>query len=490
MDEIVVLSTSKAIHEEREPITPTYVQYVSGVLKLSGGYIDKRPFLYAAYVALFHDAFGFSPQNAFYANMLLGAITLYLVWVLGSLLGRSHLAGNVSMVAFSSVPLFAQNVTGGGIDVINITCILVLLLCCVTFLRSPTIPGCRLLIGAAVLLAYARYESLIYLAIPFICLCVVYRLRGRFYIDVTTSLYAVGAVPLLGIHFLTFSNPAAWFQFADKGVTKGFSTDFISHNVGHALNFFLNTEHTLCNSPLVFVVGLLAFLLAVVSMARRRRWGDFSAIEIGFWSLALISVSSMGLLMCYSWGELDQPVGSRLSLPFYLFLALSIAFACREYVGSKLFMRGLTGLFLVGIYWSVPPLGAKNYAEKLYASATEIALMESFNANQPDRRFAVISGYTNYWLTRDVYCVNAQSLASNPDFLKKMKESGEFRRIYVVQFLEKDAVKKDFKVKKGEELPAGFELEIINEDAALDRKVRISEVLGFTSMDEMPPSAK
>lgn len=477
MDEVVVLGTSKAIHEEREPVVPTLLRMVNGIGKLDNGYVDKRPFLFATMVAFCHDLRGYSPKNPFFCNMVFGGLALGLAGLLGARLGRSQLAGALAMIALTAVPLFCEHVTGGGIDILNLTMILAVAYLAMWHVESPTVASARALVGAGILLAYARYESLLYLALPCFALIVVFRRHKQLFIDWTTPVMALCLFPLAAIHFLTFSRSDQFFQLADKGVDNAFSFSYIFPNLGHAVFFFLDIEHFLPNSPAVFLLGTVAIVAMGVAGARRRREIAACAVESVFWVLAALVGTAFLLLMAYSWGELDQFVASRLSLPLYLLLALSLSYCCRE---LTLYPR-LTVLLAIAVaisgYWSVFPLAGKQYGRRLYATGQVLERFDEFAQQQPDRHFMVLNGSTNFWLTRDIYAVPPQAFKSNPAYLRELLTSGLYRRIYHIQVFERESPEAEFTVAKFDNAGTPMDTTLVFDDLVTDiRRVRVSLV--------------
>lgn len=477
MDEIIVLSTSKAIHEEREPVTPTFLHLYNGVHKLTAAFIDKRPYLYAMIVASFHDAFHYRPENAFYANMVLAAATLGLVGFVGSKLGHDWRAGSVAMIALTSVPLFCEHATGGGIDITNLFAMSLLLGSILVFREKPTVWSAQIMMGAGIFLAYARYESLIFLVLPFFALFGQWRRTGRLHLHWSSLLFWPAFLPLFGIHYITFSRSADAFQLADAKVTAAFSLNFFPDNVGHALAFFLNTEHLLTNSAVVFIVGLIALTLLLVSSTRNLLLRNFAKVDIDFVAFAAVNLFGFALLMAYSWGKLDEVVASRLSLPLYLLFAISAGIFPRQ-IRNRTTAFWVLGIVFVGsLYWSAFPLAAKHYGFKVYTGAQRQALMDEFNQRQPDRRFAVLNNITNYWLTRDVYAVSPSSVNANPTFLANMLRSGDFRRVYLIQSLQTDPKTGNYTVNNSDALTLPVDTEIESEDLVTgDQKLRISKI--------------
>jgi len=475
MDEIVILSTSRTIHEEKEPLTPAVLKSLYGINKLDLAYADKRPFLFAAIVALFHDVFGYSSNNSFYANMLLGVGSLALVWWLGRRWGGGEDAGVVALLGLTSLPIFAQHSTGGGIDIINIFMILCLSSCCLRYLEHPNEGTARVMLGMALLLGYSRYESPVYWIIPAFCLIHVLSTKARMFLDPSVAVLPLLAVPLFGLHFLTFSQAASSFQLSDRHLETGFSFSYFGGNLSHTLNFFLDTQHMLTNSPVLFIIGAFSFLLLVVAAVRRMRRADASPADLSFWLFAVASLAGFVLLECYCWGDLDNPVANRLSLPIYLFFVLVTARFLTGLHYRQMIVLALCGIFSVSIYWSEFPLAAKNYCYKLYTPVQRLVLCQDLIKKQPDRRFAVIHTTPNFWLTEDVYCLQPQWLQSNPHFLEKMLSSGDFRRIYWIEDLKRNTKTGEWRDEVVWKKPLPLDLELVSEDQLdEDSKVRIS----------------
>ncbi len=502
MDEIVVLSTSKTIHEEKEALTPMALEFNQGIKKLDAAHVDKRPFLFATLVALLHDVRGYAPENSFYANMLLGVGSLGLAWYLGKKWGGSNAAGAVALLALTSLPIFCQHATGGGIDVINVFMILCLMVACLNYLEGPSNTSCRLLLGTTLLLGYSRYESVVYWIIPALSLAYVYARQKRFFLDPLAAVLPLLAIPLFTLHFLTFSQAQNSFQLQDRSLATAFSLSYVGNNLVHSLNFFLDTQHTMTNSPALFVVGAVACLLLLITVLRQPAAIVRTPTEYSFALFALGSLLAFLLLESYCWGDLDNLIASRLSLPFYLLLILGLARSLHYTQQWRKIAWGLCLLFVGSIYWTSFPIAGKSYNQKLYLVAQKLEHWQAFIRQQPNDRFAVIHSAANFWLTEDVYCLHPLWIASNPRFLKNMLTSGHFQRIYIIDDLTKDEKtglwSNDEKALK----PLPLDLDLVDEIAiGASNKVKIQRILpssadrlekAFPAKDAptAPPTAK
>jgi len=477
MDEISILSVSKAIHEEREAVMPSMIQPYGEVLKLTVPFIDKRPFFFATVVALFHDVLGYSYKNAFYANMVLAILTLGLVGLIGTRLGGSSKVGALTMLALASVPLFCEYATGGGIEIINLFSISLLFYTALRHMDNPTPVNCRIMIGAAILLAYSRYESLSFFAIPVLVIAIVFWRHKQLFLDWSTPLFIASLTPLACIHYQTFSFPAESFQFEDIHVTQAFSLGYIPSNLEHAMGFFLNTEHQITNSPLLFILGMVALALLVVTQRRRIAEGSDTNATILFWAIGAVIVAGFFLLMAYCWGALDDLVVSRLSLPLHLLWALAIAAVFRELKKRKWAIPMSLGLFAVTIYWSTMPISAKQYNQKNSPRVTVLNALDQFIESQPDKRICVLNGMTNFWATRDIFALAPIDVGSNPNFLANIIKSENYRKIYLIRELKKDD-QGEFKPYKSDTYTYPIDLAPVSSVVYCDKaKLIIEEVL-------------
>jgi hypothetical protein len=295
------------------------------------------------------------------------------------------------------------------------------------------------------------------------------------YLDPSVAVLPLLSVPLLGLHYLTFSQAASSFQLSDRHLDAGFSFSYFGGNLVHTLNFFLDTQHMLTNSPALFVIGVFCFLLLVVASVRRMRRMEASPIDLSFWLFVVASLAGFVLLECYCWGDLDNIVANRLSLPIYLFFVVATARFLTGLRHRKMVVLVLCGIYGVSIYWSAFPLAAKNYGYRFYTPVQKLAIYQGLARNQPDRRFAVIHTTANFWLTEDVYCLQPQWLQSNPHFLEKMLSSGEFRRIYWIEDLKLNPKSGEWHDEVVWKKPLPLDLELVSEDLMDEvSKIRIS----------------
>ena len=64
-------ATALQMHQEKEILTPARGYEISGFFYLLGGYVDKRPYLFAFCTSLLHDLTGYRPFQTVILNTLL-----------------------------------------------------------------------------------------------------------------------------------------------------------------------------------------------------------------------------------------------------------------------------------------------------------------------------------------------------------------------------------------------------------------------------------
>lgn len=325
LDEDALAAVSHNLHFLREATMPEKMHAVDGVPTPIGSRVDKRPIAYPFLVATVHDLTGYRPANAWIVNGALAAGLLALVYATGvAWAGRR--AGLVGAWLLIGLPLLAQNATGGGFELLNMTALAGAFLAGTYYLKAEDDRGLNLLVFSTVFLAGVRYESLLYLlALP--ALVMVRWLREPAEAR-RLSWWAAGAPLLLtlplGVEQVYLSH--GYFFQTDR--SNFLNASHIPNNLGHAVYFLFQWGSDQTNSVLLSAAGGLAVVLALVVM--RRVWGGLRKTErpvdlVLMVFLPLVAANTM-LAMSLDWGEWDDPNISRYALPFLLALVWSVEF--------------------------------------------------------------------------------------------------------------------------------------------------------------------
>ena len=155
MDEIMLLGTSMSMHFDKTALVPMRGHDLQGAFQLLAGQLDKRPLFHPFLVSTLHDLTGYRPENAFVLNTGLTFILLALAYHAGRrIAGRG--AGAVAVLLLTSLPLLAQNATGGSFELLNLVMILATLLLGMRWVERRDPDSLSALCLSAVLLAQTR----------------------------------------------------------------------------------------------------------------------------------------------------------------------------------------------------------------------------------------------------------------------------------------------------------------------------------------------
>lgn len=275
--------------------------------------IDKRPVLFPFILSLVHTVFGYNVANAFYLNF---ALTIAFLFLLGNVLtntfGRTAAYFSISLVCFS--PIIAQNASGGGFDMLNATLALLVTSFAMKYWENPSSSNLTRLAIATALSSHVRYESTL-IAIPVILLITIVWIRKK-KIDLPPILIAIPItyIPLVW-QFRAIKTAAESFQYKQDG-SGSFSLDYMADNLAHAYRFFFIPNLSYAGSPFVGFIGfagLLAILAywALKKVDREQR----TPARVSLMVMGIYPLLHFGLILTFYFGQFDDPIVSRLSLP-------------------------------------------------------------------------------------------------------------------------------------------------------------------------------
>ncbi len=473
-DEYVLQSTAYNMHYYRDAATMVRGYNLLGDFISTDSYLDKRPNFFPFLISLVHDLTGYRTENAYWLNSCLFPLALVLAYCLGRRLNGPK-GGFLAIVSFGALPLLSQNATGSGMELINVTMILAVVLLGAVYLRQPNEESLSALVIGAVLLAQTRYESAIYV-LPVAIVIALGWWRTR---TVILSWAAVMAPLLLlpsALQNKVLSNSRWMWELKENQNTR-FSTEYVMGNIHSAVGFFFNTSARLANSWLLTILGVASLLYLswrLVLIVRRRR--ELSAERM---SLLLISVGILSntiLILFYYWSNLEDPIASRLSLPFYLLLSFAVVIAAgcwdRRFPATRLMtlvmaMFGLT-------------VGIAHQAEHLYSflGSNEIEWEKRYVASLPDgERLIITNKSTMPWLLEKIPSILIGRTTLVGDRLQYQIERHTFRDILVFQSLRPGTPDGDHELVPDDRVPAGFKLEFLTEKRFGTKIDRVSRLV-------------
>lgn len=474
-DEFVLQNTALNLHQLREVGTTVRGYEIEGAFTAMGSYLDKRPFFFAFLVSLLHDLTGFREGNAFALNTALLPVILALVFALARRLMPPRPAW-AAVVAFGAFSLLAHNATGAGMELLNLALLLLVVLLAVFYLQAPDEPRLAALVLAAVLLAQTRYESSLYVAPAALVILEGWRRAGRIILPAAGVLAPALLIPYALHNTYLSGTPLLWEL--REGVESRFGLEFLAANLERAAAFFFDFSGLIMNSWWLGVAGLPAFAWVLWRLLRGLRgWRTASPADAAAVVFATAVTANLGLLMFYYWGALDDPIVSRLSLPFCTALALALGWTAAR-VPERWRERAV--LFVVGgalLSYLTSGLRSNAHHWEQNLLMREIAWeVQALDALPPANRLVVSNKSPLIWLGREQPAISTGRARWRAEGIKFHLDHHTFQEVLVLQTLRPVGADGGYQLDPADRLPAHYVLEPVTERRFGTRLARISRV--------------
>lgn len=478
MDEVMLLGTSMSMHLDKTALVPMRGNDIQGAFQLLAGQIDKRPLFQPFLVSVLHDLTGYRPENVFALNTALSFVLLALAYLTGQRIGGRG-AGAVAVLLLTSLPLLAQNATGGGFELLNLVMILSTLLLAMRYVGQRDGPSLDALCLSGLLLAQTRYESVIFLLPVGLTVLWVWWDERR------PTLTGLGLImPLLllpyALHHKVFSARAsAWEMASQPGFDRPFSFAYLPDNVAHDLNFFFNTTGEHSNSLVLSILGfsaLIFFGLWCFKTLSKLRTAPPARAALAIFSLGFAAHAL--LLLCYFWGKFDDPVIRRLSLPFNLTLMIAVVTVAAEMNWRGKIWQILAVVIGVGFFaHSLPAMARHGYSIEYYVGR-EMDWRRAFIKKYPERDYLVIDNNSIIWLTHQVSSTPVRQALEHKENIVFNLRNRTFTAIYVFQRYTVEPASGRLVLPAEDDLGADYQLETVWEKRFTPLTVsRISRIL-------------
>lgn len=489
MDEIMLLGTSMGLHFDKHPLVAIRGHDLQGAFQLLDGMLDKRPLFQPFLVSTLHDLTGYRPENVFVLNTGLTFLLLALVYRLGCQLVHRE-AGVLAVLLLTSLPLLAQNATGGGFELLNLVMIVTCFLLALRYATRPDSPSQQALMLGSVLLAQTRYESILFL-LPVACVILwVWWNRRQPITD-----WVVAVLPLLflpvALHQKIFSARASSWELASQpGFTRPFSVGYAPDNFSHWLNFFFDTTGEHSNSLVLSVLGFLCLPFAVLAAAKilaQPKRATPVQLTLAFFFLGFGAHTL--LLLFYFWGRFDDPVIRRLSLPLNLWLVLGVLTAAAELFRRPWWIwRALMGVTAFGFCaYSLPSMSRHSYSLQYYVGR-EMEWRREFIAAHPEKDYLFIDNNAIIWITHLVSATPVRQALDHKDKIIFNFQNRTFSSFYVFQRYNVDPATGRQVVEPDDDLGPDYELATVWERRFTPLTVsRISRVVSIKPGPTTPP---
>lgn len=358
-DEFSLLGTSREMHLQREVQVPVRAHYIDGQIQTLDGLVEKRPDFHPYLISVVHDLTGYRPDNAIYLNGFLAAVVLGLLYgILAAFWGRS--TGVLAVLLFSGLPLLAQNATGGGMEVLNLAMILALMGSAAYYLSRPGTVGLNAMVLSAVVLACTRYESILYLLV--VAVAVLFKWQRERQLQLTW-LAALSPWLLLSplFHHRVYMETGQLWQLSGEH-SQLFSFSLLADNLALAVHYLFSFNLASTNNAALSLLGTigLVFLLTGSRRLLASRGPDERGFLVLLLSVWTVTLANFALLMAYHWGQLDDPLVHRLTLPLYLCLTLAAVFFLREVHRPKGISLALIGASILYLLLVTVPTNARH----------------------------------------------------------------------------------------------------------------------------------
>jgi hypothetical protein len=477
-----------SMHFDKLALVPMRGNDIQGAFQILNGQLDKRPLFQPFLTSIFHDFLGYRPENVFILNTLLTFLLLALAYQLGRrVAGRA--AGALAVVMLTSLPLLAQNATGGGFEILNLVMIMGTILLGIRFAEKRDPDSQEALALSAVLLAQTRYESVLFLAPVAVLILWIWWRESR---PILSPLFCCTPLLLLpyALHNKVFNVRASSWELASQpGYQRPFSFSYVGDNIGHALNFFFNTGGEQSNSLVISILGFLAapfFLLWSVNTLRAAKDRPVPRVVLAWFALGFAAHTA--LLLCYFWGKFDDPVIRRLSLPANLALVLGVVAVATEFsrpwVFRFLLIAAGAGLFAHGI----PSMARHDFTLDYYIGR-EAEWRREFITAHPEKDYLFIDNSSIIWITHLVSATPMLQATLHKENIAFHYRNHTFSAVYVFQRFDVDDATGKLMVQPDDDLGPDYRLETVWERRFTPLRVsRISKVVGITEGPTTPPA--
>ncbi len=486
-DEFVIQGTAYEMHATKQVSTILRAYNIDGTWLTIDTFLDKRPYFFPFLASLLDDLTGYRVANMFALNVLCAAALLGLLyWFALQLAGRGPALLAVALMA--TLPVFGQNATGAGMDLHNLTMIVLVACLGVLYLRVPSDDRLSAFVLGAVLLTQSRYESIIFIG-PVAFLVAAGWARAR---RIILPWPVVGA-PLLLVPYAWHSRVLAatpLFWQLQEGQKSAFGVSNIASNLRGDLTFLFNTSPSLANSWYLSVLGFAGLgwlLFRFWERIRERPRGRLSAAAVVGVAFGAGVAGHFVVLLFYWWAKFNDLMASRFALPMCLaFAVLAAAMVAdlgrRRLPALRVAAAGLGIWLLVG---GLPAVARRLYSDENLAMQ-EIEWERSIIDSRPGPVLMISNKSTIPFVLWHIETLISSVGGQRGEEIRYHMGEGTFKEVLVSQAIRPTTADGDFGVDPEDMMPPSYHLERIAEKRFGGRLDRLSRVV---SIDPAPEKA-
>ncbi|HVU37783.1 MAG TPA: glycosyltransferase family 39 protein [Opitutales bacterium] len=477
-DEHVLGGIARTMHFERLGAYAGYAHYANGHLTTLGLGVDKRPLMYPFLVSIIHDLTGFRPENSFVVNGLLGFVLLMLMYGLGARLG-GRAVGCFGQWLLAGLPLLAQNATGGGFDLLNITALTGFLLAAWYYWRQPGEGGMDLLVFSGLFLANCRYESMLFLGVVALLVLLKWVRERRITLTLVSALSPPLALPPLLINQIFMGGGGgSYFQTAPGNFLN---VKYIPENFEHAAYFLFTPDWHANNSVLLSAVGIIALLLTSLWILRRlfifarERGVEIPLLFTVFGVLVITGISWLSF-----WGHWDDGLVQRFSLPLYMAFAWCAMFAATTFMHGRPLPTWAVGAAALYAVAAAAPVSSEAYVTNDFQTYLTYKWARDYVLKHADESVLIVSRASVMFTLYGQANIHMGIANHDPKKVFNVVPLGLYRKVWVVQEYTLNAKLNAWVEYPPARLDQRLILKTIAEyDSNMSCHVRISEVVGY-----------
>lgn len=358
-DEPSHVAASLTMHRERQAVVLAGAHFFDGEIHYANAVPVFRMYLFSVLLSLLHDVSGYRVENVYVLNGLLGVLVLGLAYICGTRLGGKRV-GMLGVLLLAGLPLLAQVATSGSYDLLNLALLLGLWVATLNFMKQPGEGGLDLMLATGVLLALARYESIVYLLIPVGAALYKWKREGTVRLSVRGMLSPLWVWPCFAANFILLNNETFTLPGYRPEGSGFFGREYMADNASRAVYYLFNFDLDSTGSLLLSAAGCLGLIaLWTASWTRGRRAGGPGG-EARAFALFFALVTAMYIfVLSHFWGMPTQSSATRFILPFYTVLALAAAWLAGAIFRGRGRLMPVWPLF-VAAGWALTISGSSN----------------------------------------------------------------------------------------------------------------------------------
>ncbi len=444
-DEPAHLSTARTMSDLRMVSAMTAGYYEGGTFAQALPAPAYRMYLYSFFVSLLNDISGYRMENGFIINGAACFVLMLTVYGLGGKLWRREdkiLGGFVAQSLLLTLPLLAYVANSAGYDTLNLALLVLLLYAALNFAKSLSDSDMELTLLFALLLAYTRNESVLFLLVfcgVYLMAMLAQRQIRLTWITAFSPLFLL--VPISGRALAEGFKAAFPVLYGSSGVETWFSLSNFPLNAQRTAQWFLSLGDESLNSiwlPIILLFALLAYIFG----KRIRRADPYSndhlsdpyqRSDICFLLFAGTVCLHFCLILFMFWNPVSADA-VRFLLPMSLLFVLGSVWLLGrvETSGSNLPKLVLASSLVFFWFSTLPKATRASETHGLITSAFVREIVDWVDHHDDGRTLYVYRSNLPFALY-DYPCVSRERLLAAPENVDHLLAEGLFDRIVLFQ---------------------------------------------------------